>query len=55
MEIYDLEADIGEETDLAAQKPELVERAHEIFSDAHTPSPLWSFSKKKGGGGEKKP
>ncbi len=43
IEIYDLGADIGENTDLAAEKPDLVARAKEIFADAHTPSENWLF------------
>jgi len=41
--LYDLEADIGEKTDLAARHPEIVERARRIFKEAHTPSAIWQF------------
>lgn len=37
-EIYDLEADVGETTDLAAEKPELVARFHQLVREARTPS-----------------
>lgn len=47
IEIYDLSADPGEEKNLAAEKPELVARAKEIFADAHVESPLWTFGPKK--------
>ncbi|MEO0446885.1 MAG: arylsulfatase [Verrucomicrobiota bacterium] len=51
IEIYDLEADIGETSDLASTYPERVAQAQEIFSKAHTPSPNWIFkgSKKANG------
>jgi arylsulfatase A-like enzyme len=45
--IYDLSKDIGEENDLAAVRPDLVKKAKEIFSDAHEPSPNWTFGAKK--------
>ncbi len=45
--IYNLSEDIAEETDLSGEKPELVERAKEIFAEAHIPSPNWEFSEKK--------
>jgi len=41
--IYDLSVDIAEENDLAAERPDLVKRAREIFEEAHEPSPEWSF------------
>jgi len=41
IQVYDLEADIGETKNLAAQQPELVERAKKIFAEAHTPSTRW--------------
>lgn len=47
IEIYDMTKDIGEENNLAAAKSDLVTRAKEIFKDAHTPSPLWSFGGNK--------
>lgn len=43
--IYDLSSDLGEETDLSSARPELVKRAQEIFKEAHTPSPNWTWRK----------
>ncbi|MCA9310977.1 MAG: arylsulfatase [Phycisphaerales bacterium] len=42
-EIYDLSADAAETTDLASQRPDLVERAEAIMRGAHRPSPLFPF------------
>jgi uncharacterized sulfatase len=41
MELYDLSSDLGEETDLAGQYPEIVARAAEAMDEAHTPHPNW--------------
>lgn len=41
--VYNLETDLGEQTDLAAQHPEIVSRAKEIFEEAHTPSQEFRF------------
>jgi len=41
MEIYDMDADPAEKNNLAAQHPELVTRALEIFKEAHTDDPNW--------------
>lgn len=41
VEIYDLKADAGEQQDLAAKRPELVERALAIFKEAHVDHPDW--------------
>lgn len=46
IEIYDLSTDLGEENNIAADHPEIVDRAREIFEDAHVPSDLWEFAKK---------
>jgi arylsulfatase A len=40
-EIYDLDADAAEANDLAATRPDLVERAAKIFADAHRADPHW--------------
>ena len=45
--IYNLAEDLREESDLSGKHPELVKRAREIFEDAHTPSPNWTFGKGK--------
>jgi arylsulfatase A len=41
IELYDLQADPGEQRDVAAQHPEIVERARAAMRQAHTPSPMW--------------
>jgi arylsulfatase len=41
IEIYDLQADVGETTDLAAQRPELVEQVAARLKSEHTPSTLF--------------
>jgi arylsulfatase A-like enzyme len=41
VQIYDLEKDIGEEHDLAAEKSDLVARAKGLFQTARTDSPDW--------------
>ncbi|RMF43706.1 MAG: N-acetylgalactosamine-6-sulfatase [Planctomycetota bacterium] len=43
IELYDLQQDEGETVNLADRHPEVVELAKKVFSEAHTPSPLWSF------------
>ena len=45
--IYDLSEDVAEENDLASSRPDLVEKARGIFSEAHAPSPNWVFGKRK--------
>lgn len=44
LELYNLETDPGEKTDLAAQHPELVRELLEIMATAHTPSPIARFN-----------
>lgn len=41
IELYDLATDIGEDHDLAAERPDIVERVRGIMTKAHVPSPLW--------------
>lgn len=41
VELYDLEADVAETTDLASSKPDLVERAKGLFQTARTDTPDW--------------
>ncbi|MEM8894243.1 MAG: arylsulfatase [Bacteroidota bacterium] len=45
IELYNLADDIGETNNLAAQNPELVAQAAELFEEAHVPSPYykWKF------------
>jgi len=45
IELYHLDKDIGEENNVAAEHPELVEKARKMMDEAHEPSPLWSFQK----------
>ncbi len=46
VELYDLEADPNETTDLAAEHPEIAARILEIMRAEHTPSPVagWNFT-----------
>ena len=39
--MYDLEVDVGETTDIAAQRPDLVQQAANIAKASHTDSPLF--------------
>ena len=41
IEIYDLSADPAESENLAAERPDRVGRAAEIFAEAHEPDPNW--------------
>ncbi len=41
IQIFNLDIDIGEKKNLAEKRPELVKRAREIFTEAHTPSKRW--------------
>lgn len=47
IELYNLNTDIGEETNIAKQHPVLVKRAQDYFASAHTPSEFWQFGAKK--------
>jgi len=42
IEVYDLETDIGEKTNIADKHPEIVARFKEIFREAHTPSAIFT-------------
>lgn len=44
-EIYNLETDPAEASDLAASHPEIVKRAEEIFAQAHHPHPDWPMDR----------
>jgi arylsulfatase A-like enzyme len=46
IELYDLAADTGETTDLAADKPELVAQAASLLKANHTPSADWPLTGK---------
>ena len=41
IELYDLDADVGEARDVADQYPDVVGRVERIMEQAHTPSPAW--------------
>jgi arylsulfatase A len=41
--LYDLDADLAEQHDLAAEHPALVARFRKIFAEAHEPSQTWRF------------
>ena len=43
IELYDLESDITEENNVAAQNPEVVAQIEEIFTKEHRPSTLDRF------------
>jgi len=42
VQLYDLTADIGEQNDLAASRPELVARAARYMDEAHVEDPRWT-------------
>jgi arylsulfatase A-like enzyme len=43
VELYDLTADIGEKSDVAASQPEVVAKLTATMDRAHVPSPLWTI------------
>jgi arylsulfatase A-like enzyme len=47
IEVYDLSKDLGETTNLAEQKPEIVAKAKELFKASRTPSPEWKWKSEK--------
>jgi arylsulfatase A len=47
VEVYDLKTDSAERNDLAATRPELVEKALAIFKDAHVADPNWPMRSQK--------
>ncbi|MCH8528645.1 MAG: arylsulfatase [Kiritimatiellae bacterium] len=47
VEIYDLKRDPAEETDIGGDHPDLVQRAREIFEEAHTPNETIQWSRAK--------
>lgn len=46
VELYDLSKDVGETTDLAASKPELVARAESLMKAAHMDDPNWPMQER---------
>jgi len=45
IELYDLEADIGETTNIAAQHPDIVAQARQFMEEAHVSDPRWQVPK----------
>lgn len=43
IELFDLEADQGEATDVATSRPEIVARLVKVMEASHTPSPHWTI------------
>ncbi len=43
-ELYDLDADLGEETDIAAAHPEIVKQLESLMKEAHVQHPNWKIS-----------
>jgi arylsulfatase A-like enzyme len=43
IELYDLEADLGETDDMASRNPEIVERMRVLFDSARTPHEIWKL------------
>lgn len=41
VELYDLERDLGEERNVAAEHPDVVARMRALMASVHTPSPIW--------------
>tara|TARA_R110002095_G_scaffold216599_1_gene214939 strand:+ start:11432 stop:12952 length:1521 start_codon:yes stop_codon:yes gene_type:complete len=58
-ELYNLDQDLGEGTNLADQHPDIVKKMEVMMQDAHTPDPLWKSGgkrpKKKSAPGDGKP
>ncbi|RMG40818.1 MAG: arylsulfatase, partial [Planctomycetota bacterium] len=43
IELYDLQTDVGESRDVAAEHPDIVRRAAELMKREHTPSAVFPF------------
>jgi uncharacterized sulfatase len=43
VELYDLEMDIGEGNNVAAEHPEIAKRLYGLMKQSHTPSPHWKL------------
>jgi arylsulfatase A-like enzyme len=48
IQLYDLDKDLGEQKDVAAQHPDVVARMKKIMEEANTPSARWKFPEAKG-------
>jgi arylsulfatase A-like enzyme len=46
VELYDVTRDIGEQTDVAAEHPGVVERMRELMAASHVPNPFWDKDNK---------
>lgn len=46
IELYNLDTDAAEANDIAANNPEVVKRAQQIFQQAHQPDPNWPLEKR---------
>ncbi len=49
VQLFDLEKDLGETTDLAAENPDLIAKAKALFESARTDSPDWPIKDAAGG------
>ena len=49
LELYDLQADPGETTDVAAAHPDVVRRLESYMKQAHVPAPEWQAARAGGG------
>jgi len=47
IELFNLETDIREEKDVAAQNPEVIQKIEKILREAHTQSELQAFRQKQ--------
>jgi arylsulfatase len=47
IQLFNLETDIREENDVAAQNPEIVQKIEKILKEAHTPAELPRFRQKQ--------
>ena len=47
IQLYDLEADLGENEDLAKESPEITKRAAELMEEFHEPTERWKVPGKK--------
>jgi arylsulfatase A-like enzyme len=53
VELYDVANDLGEKQNLAAEKPDLVARAGDLFTASRTESPDWPVKEGIAGGAAK--
>ncbi len=47
IQLYDLDADIGEKDDVAAKHPEVVAKMKKAMDESHTPSTRWKFPEQR--------